>query len=250
LKYNIIRDGWIKIPADSFPLDSGEINGNRLLIGLNQLFIRISGKNILIDAGLGNKCDFTDLGLLDYQKPRELLHELSKIGIKPNDIDIVLLTHLHYDHAGGCTFLDAGKLAPTFTNALYYIQERELEYARSLDSPDRCGYYPDDYEPLTASGRLVMLDGDSEVIPGLSVGLAPGHSPGHQVVIIQSGSETVFFSGDLFSVVEHTNLEVVTEHDLDTKELLKARRKWIALAHENRWECIFCHAVRDVMSTI
>ena len=250
MEYHIIRDGWIKIPADSFPLDSGEINGNRLLIGLNQLFVRMSGKNILIDVGLGDKCDFAELGLLDYQQPRELLHELSRIGVMPNDIDIVLLTHLHYDHAGGGTLLEDGKLASTFTNALYYIQKQELEYARSLDFPDRCGYYPDDYEPLAASGRLVMLEGDSEVIPGLSVGLTPGHSPGHQVVIIKNRNKTVFFPGDLFSVVEHANADVVTEHDLDARVLIRERRKWIALAHENRWECIFCHAVRGVKGTI
>jgi len=252
LEYHVINDGWIKIPAEDFPLHKGYgVRDDRVLLAVNQLFLRISGKNVLIDTGLGDKRDYTELGLLDYQRPRQLLTKLIDFGLKPGDIDIVILSHLHYDHSGGGTHhSEDGKLAPTFTNALYYVQRLEIEYAKSLNSADCDGYDPDDYEPLIDTDQLVMLDGDDEILAGLSVGLAPGHSPGHQVVIAEMGQDTLFFSGDLFSVKEHANLDVVTKHDLNTEILLNEKRKWLSKAVDGKWRCVFCHSIRNPVKTV
>jgi len=248
VEYYVINDGWIKIPADDFPLGEGS---NRLLLGVNQLFIRLAGKNILIDTGLGDKCDFTEIGLIDYQRPRMLLKGLNDIGVKPEDIDIVILTHLHYDHSGGCTArLEGESLAKTFTNALYYVQEIELEYARNPGESSKDDYCSDDYELLVQSGQIVIVNGDSVILPGLNVWLAPGHTPGHQVVTATDDGETVFFAGDLIPVREHANLIISTKYDLDKKTLFKTRSKWLEKAVASKWKCVFCHAVNDQVDTL
>jgi len=251
VEYSVINDGWIKIPAEDFPIKSVGTKSDRLLIGLNQLYIRIAGKDILIDTGLGNKRDFTELGLIDYQRPRMLLHGLYDIGIEPEDIDIVILTHLHYDHSGGCTYrLEDGSLAKTFTNALYYVQEKELEFAFNPDSGYQNDYDPDDFKLLVDSGQLIVINGECEVVSGLSVYLAPGHSPGHQVVLATENNETVFFSGDLIPVREHANLTISTSYDLDKETLLKTRYIWLQKAVAHKWKCVFCHAVNDQIETL
>ncbi|MDP8238251.1 MAG: MBL fold metallo-hydrolase [Candidatus Hatepunaea meridiana] len=222
-----------------------------MLIGLNQLFLRISGKNVLIDTGLGDKFDFTERGLLDYQHPRRLFTELAELNIDPDDIDIVVLTHLHFDHSGGGTRLEDGlKLAPSFTNALYYIQRREVDFARSSDPSVKNDYNPDDFEPLFESGQIVMIDGDAQVVPGLSLSLCPGHSPGHQVVIAEGKLATIFFPGDLCSVREHANLQLTTSYDLDVLTLLKERKKWLSRASAGKWQTVFSHAIRNPVGII
>ncbi len=249
--YKVINDGWMKIPSDGFPVSWSSANSNRLLIGLNQLLVRINGKNILIDTGIGTKYSASQLGLIDYQTPRRLIDELSAEGLQPVDIDIVILTHLHYDHSGGGTrYNDDGRLASTFTNALYYIQERELRFAQNPDADRKDDYRLDDVEPLISSGQLVVIDGDKEIVDGVTVYFAPGHSPGHQVVLIQSNGITLFFQGDLFSTKDHANLSVITDYDHNPEQLLTERRKWLERTVANQWECLFCHAIRNPVGKV
>ena len=245
--FRVIEDGWLKIPAVSYYFGADKVGENdRLLIGLNQLFIQMSGKKVLIDTGLGDKIDYLQHGLLDYQKPRRMLAALKELDVSAPDIDVVVLTHLHFDHSGGGTRIKEGSgLAPTFTNALYYVQKSELAYAQAPDEARAGDYIASDFEPLIESGQLVVIDGDDEIIPNLTIHLAPGHSPGHQVVTAKGEQTTVFFSGDLFATKEHVNLTVATDFDQDLASLMDERRKWTDLVRKHRWLCVFCHAVQD-----
>ncbi len=214
------------------------------MLGLNQLLIRKDGKYLLLDTGLGEKWQPDEIGLLDFEEPRRLLTELEKVGVGVSDIDIVILTHLHYDHSGGVTQRTPSSLAPTFTNALYYVQETELSYAQRPQLRHKDDYRKEDFEPIIASGQLVAVNGAQTIIPGVEVHLAPGHSPGHQVVVVK-GDETLLFQGDLFAVPEHANLSVFTSFDVDEETLKETRSEWIGRAKSNEWKCVFCHAVRN-----
>ncbi len=249
--YKVLSDGWIKVPAEDFRVGSQVSEGGRLMIGLNQLLLRMAGKTVLIDTGLGDKWQPSELDLLDYQRPRRLLRELAAAGIRPEDVGIVILTHLHYDHSGGGTVRrkDSG-LAPTFTNAVYYVSQRELEYARHPDPENAGDYRLEDVEPLLDDRRLISVEGELEVLPGLSIHPAPGHSPGHQVVVAECERRTIFFPGDLFATREHANLEVTTAYDYDPGELIRQRRRWLERAGEGQWQCVFCHAIREPVGVI
>ena len=251
MDYTVLEDGWIKVDAVDFPL-IGMTGGNRrLLIGLNQLFVRIGGKNVLIDTGLGDKWKLSQISLQGFYYPRRMIGQLADFGVQPDDVDVVIFTHLHYDHSGGGTYRKEDSiLAPTFTNALYYVQERELNFARNPDPDRRDDYKFEDFDPLDISGQLVKIDGDAEILPGLTVHLASGHSPGHQVVLIRDSSANLFFPGDLFSVQDHANLTVTTEYDYDPVLLLSERRKWLTKAVNNKWQCVFCHAVNNPIGII
>lgn len=246
-----MRDGWIKIPAEDFYVGLARAKSGRLLVGLNQLLLKIAGRIVLVDTGLGDKWTPSDVDLLDFQQPRLLLTDMQTVGVYPEDVDIVILTHLHFDHSGGCTRQSmVESLAPTFTNALYYVQLSELEFALQpgLDSLE--DYRPESFEPLKNSGRLVEIDGDVELLPGLSLYQAPGHSPGHQIVVCRFSDNTLFFPGDLIATNEHANLEVSMSYDHDITQLNLQRRKWLQIASDERWTCVFCHAIKNPVGQI
>ena len=125
-EYVVLMDGWLKLPVGRRSYIPNKNIRARLMLGLNQLLVRISGKTILVDVGLGEKCCPEDMGLVDYQHPRGLIGELLKNETSQDDVDIVILSHLHYDHSGGSTHMVGSKLAPTFTNAIYYLQSAKF----------------------------------------------------------------------------------------------------------------------------
>ena len=223
----------------------------RLLIGLNQVLLQISGRNVLIDTGLGTKWQPGEIRLLDFEQPRRMIGQIRDYGLSENDIDIVILTHLHYDHCGGNTRLDeSGELQVVFANARYYVQKSELEFALNPGTEHETDYISADFKPLLENGQLETLEGDVEIIPGLKVFLAPGHCPGHQVVLAQDGSESLFFPGDLFSTREHANLLITTNFDMDWTEILTHRSIWLERAIIDKWQCVFCHGVNDIVEIL
>ena len=219
-------------------------------MGLNQLLVRTGGKNVLIDTGLGMKRTPREMQLLDAQMPRQLPSELTAFGVEAADIDIVILTHLHYDHCGGATLRREGELAPTFTNSVYYLQRREYEYASRLTKPSQRSYYPDDYEPLVQAGRLQMVDGDVELLPGLKLCLTGGHTPGHQVAVMKSEAWTLFYPGDLFATRRHWRTKVNPRRNYDPAVVEQQRQVWYERARAGNWSCFFCHEPRDPIGVL
>lgn len=251
MEYVILRDGWIKIPTEDWIPNLTGTHPQRLLLGLNQLLVRIHGKNILVDTGLGEKWSKAETSLQDFELPRRLSSGLKEAGLSPADIDIVILSHLHFDHSGGGTCrISDNRFATTFTNALYYVQGAELGAAEAVKGVRIDDYRPEDYEPLLSSGQLVVLEGDVTVMDGVSLFLAAGHSEGHQVVLFEENGISLFYPGDLFSTREHCNLQVVSSYEANSELLIANRRKWLSAASRNGWATFFCHSVRDTVGMI
>jgi len=183
----------------TYPLDGGAFFGvvpkvlwskrvtaddrNYVTAGLNSLLIRTGKQAVLVETGLGNK--LPDRMIKIYGQPAKLLDNLAAAGIAPEDIDIVINSHLHFDHCGWNTVRDkTGKIVPTFARAKYYAPEGEWEYARRPSERDAISYIPENYDPLVASGQMMLLKGGEEVVPGISVKTFPGHTAHMQAVII------------------------------------------------------------------
>jgi glyoxylase-like metal-dependent hydrolase (beta-lactamase superfamily II) len=156
---------------------------NYVQAGLNSLLIRTGKQTVLVETGMGNK--LSERMIKFYGQPAQLLKNLSAAGVAPQDIDIVINSHLHFDHCGWNTVRDKnGKIMPTFPRAKYYAPEGEWQYARHPSERDAISYIPDNYDPLVASGQMTLLRGCEEIVPGISVKTFPGHTASMQAVII------------------------------------------------------------------
>jgi len=215
---------------------------NRITLGLNCLLIQICGKTVLVDAGVGSKeidGEKETYGLV----PSRLIKSLRNLGISPKEIDAVVLTHLHFDHSGGCTRLDrTGDLVPTFPKAKYYVQRECWEDARTPN--ERCQeiHREADFYPIEQSGQLELLDGDSEIFPGLGVRVTDGHTKGHQVVMINHGGERIGYLGDLVPTRHHLELGTISAFDQFPHQTLEMKRDFLSQAEKEGWLLIFSHA--------
>jgi len=192
----------------TYPLDGGAFFGvvpkvmwsrkvavddrNYVTTGLNSLLIRTGKHTVLVETGMGNK--LSDRMVKFYGQPAQLLDNLAAGGVAPEDVDIVINSHLHFDHCGWNTLRDKnGKIVPTFPRAKYYAPEGEWQYARHPSERDSISFISENYDPLVESGQMTLLKGGEEIVPGISVQTFPGHTAHMQAVIIRGhpGSSTV-----------------------------------------------------------
>jgi len=215
---------------------------NRIAIGVNPLLLKADGVNILVDTGNGDKFSEKLLKIYGIEREPTLLKSLSDADLRPEDIEIVINTHLHFDHCGGNTLVDAsGKLMPTFPNARYIVQKMEWEDATRLNELTKGSYLPENFIPLMQAGRIELVDGDMEVYPGVTVVHTPGHNRGHQSVKIESDGKTAFYLGDMIPTAAHVPLPYIMGYDLYPLELLEVKRRILREALEGRWLMIFEH---------
>jgi len=187
----------------TYPLDGGAFFGvipkvmwsrkmaadekNYITCGLNSLLVRTGKQTILIETGIGNK--LSDRMRKFYGQPAQLLDNLSAGGIAPEDIDIVINSHLHFDHCGWNTVRDKnGRIVPTFPRAKYYAPEGEWQYAQKPSDRDGISYISENYDPLVESGQMILLKGGEEIVPGISVQTFRGHTASMQGIVVQAPS--------------------------------------------------------------
>ena len=207
--------------------------------GLNSVLVRTGDKTVLIETGLGNKLPRRLVNI--YGQPAELLSNLSAAGISPEDVDIVINTHLHFDHCGWNTVRQGDKVVATFPNARYYVQEGEWQHARRQHERDAVSYIGDNYDPLIANGQMHLLKGDQEIVPGVSVQVFPGHTDNMQAVMIKSGGKTACYISDLIPTTAHIDLTWVMAFDLCPLQTIDSRKRYYAQAMPEKWLTIFTH---------
>ncbi len=212
---------------------------NRLDAGLNSLLARTGEKNILIETGIGNK--LSDKLVQIYKQPAKLLDSLHAAGVAPEDIDIVINTHLHFDHCGWNTMRRGDQVVATFPNAKYYVQRQEWEHGRLQLERDAISYMSANYDPLIESGQMVLLNGDLELSPGISVKVFPGHTANMQAVIVESGDKKACYISDLIPTSNHLDVTWVMAFDLFPLETIESRKKYYAQAIPERWLTVFTH---------
>ncbi len=226
---------------------------NRIPLAMRCLLIEHPDGLVLIDTALGNKEDakFHDIyGIANngLEGATQLEDALAAAGFLPRDVRWVINTHLHFDHAGGNTTMDPELEAdarrhvrPTFPNATYVVQRGELEFARHTNERTRASYLPHNFEPIAAAGRWRLLEGEGEVLPGISVRLTPGHVPYHQAVLVQSGGETAAFLADLIPTTAHLPLPWIMGYDLEPLRTLESKRALLRDAIAHGWKLVFEH---------
>ncbi len=212
---------------------------NRVVVGLNSLLVRTGKHNVLIETGIGNK--LSEKMVKIYGQPAKLLENLSACGIAPDDIDVVINTHLHFDHCGWNTVRKNGQVVATFPKAQYYVQEGEWQHGRRQHERDAISYISENYDPLIDSGQMHLLHGEQEIVSGVFVKIFPGHTANMQAVIIKSGGKTACYISDLIPTTVHLDLTWVMAFDLFPLETIESRKRYYAQALPEGWLTIFTH---------
>ncbi len=223
---------------------------NRIRLSLNCLLIITPEKNVLIDTGLGEKFSKRMKEIYKTEGERGLYASIANLGMKPTDIDFVINTHLHFDHCGGNTTKKNGKYIPAFPNAKYIIQRNEWNNASNPNEKTRSSYRPNDFVPIEEAGQLQLVDGDFEVVPGIRTMVTPGHTAGHQSVLISSKGKHACYLGDLIPMTHHLKIQYLTGYDLYPVELLDTKKDIIARALKDKWLLIFEHDPKIVFAHI
>lgn len=250
---DLLSDGLFEDDADTFVRLCVEerkaprvtVKGKaRIKVGFNSLLVRGNGHTVVVDPGTGDKPRAALREQYKLEWPRKFLPALDGLGVARASVDAVILTHLHWDHCGAATSLDAdGRLKPTFPNARYYVQRQELEAARQGVAGGDDGYNPEDYEPLLEAGMLELLDGERALLPGITVLPVGGHSAGLQVVVIGDGPRAIYLS-DLVPTATQLPLDCVLSYDLNIEELKAAKARVLDEAVRRQDLLLFVHAPR------
>jgi len=266
----------------TYPLDGGAFFGvipkmmwskrvladenNYVTAGLNSLLIRTGKQTVLVETGMGNK--LSERMRKFYGQPAKLLENLSAAGIAPEDIDIVINSHLHFDHCGWNAVRDKnGKIVPTFPKAKYYAPEGEWLYARKPSDRDVISYIPENYDPLVESGQMTLLKGGEEIAPGISVKTFRGHTACMQAIVVcgkpgqnqsqnphlwqnrpevghpsPSGSSPIAcYISDLMPTTAHMDLVWGMGFDLYPLDTITSKKEYYARALPEGWLTVFTH---------
>ncbi|MDP8205270.1 MAG: MBL fold metallo-hydrolase [Candidatus Electryonea clarkiae] len=215
---------------------------NRILLSANCLLIKTGKDVVLIDNGMGGKWNDKSSEMFAVEQPRRLMKELAGYGVAKEDLTHMILSHLHFDHAGGSTYIDDnGQVTPQFPNARYIMQKGEWDVAHNPTPRDKASYLPDNLDPLMEAGLVQLVDGDTEVLPGITMIRTGGHTDYHCIIRIESGGNTAWFLADLIPTSSHVQVPFVMGYDLFPQKTMEFKEKFLKEAFEENHLLIFEH---------
>ncbi|MEO1287875.1 MAG: MBL fold metallo-hydrolase [Chloroflexota bacterium] len=218
---------------------------NLIPMSQNCLYVKAHGKHIVVDTGIGSKLTKRLRRMYQIENENGLVTALAQLGITPSEIDLVINTHLHFDHAGGNTIWDDdGNIQATFPNAEYVVQRGEYDDAMHPNERTSATYFPDNYVPLVENSQMRLLDGDTEILEGITGIVTPGHTPFHMSIRFESQSEHGAFVCDLASFAVHfERLAWMTAYDVEPLRTMETKRIWQQWAIDHEATLIFPHDV-------
>jgi glyoxylase-like metal-dependent hydrolase (beta-lactamase superfamily II) len=230
----IPRPLWVR----HFPPDER----GRIQLDTNCILVRAGSELVLVDTGNGPKMSEKEREIFDLAPGEELLANLAAVGVHAADVTLVLFSHLHMDHVGGATRFDAGGgIVPAFPRARFVAQRVEWEDALANRSHMRTSYRPENLEPLARSGRLELIEGNRELVPGIRVEVTGGHTRAHQCVFLESAGETAVFLGDLCPTPAHFRGPYNMAFDMEPYVTMCAKAELLERASAGDWLLLFDH---------
>jgi glyoxylase-like metal-dependent hydrolase (beta-lactamase superfamily II) len=217
---------------------------NRISMAMRSLYIEGGGRRMVVDGGSGTKLNEKMVNIYEIDTGG-LRGALKGRGIEPASITDAIVTHLHFDHAGGFTYRsDDGGVALALPEATHYIQRRQWEAALSPNAKDRASFFPENFLPLEEAGRLRLLDGEEQVVPGITVLPVEGHTPGQQLVLLETRDGNLLYCGDLIPLASHINLPYIMAYDHQPLVTLKEKIEILGRAADEGWILFFEHDPR------
>jgi glyoxylase-like metal-dependent hydrolase (beta-lactamase superfamily II) len=206
------------------------------------MVVRHRGKVIVCETGIGSKLDEKRARQVELREPEGLLESLKRLGIRPDEVDLVLSTHLHWDHAGGFTRRSAGdKVEVTFPRAKHFYQRKEFDFGLDCDPRSKAAYLAEDFVPVADAGLVEFVDGDAEIMPGVELRFTAGHTPGSQVVMFRAGDLAVAMCGDVIATRPHLRRAWNAGGDLDVVTTLREKGQLLDEAARRRWLLVLGH---------
>ena len=223
---------------------------NRIELVSRNLILKSDSKTILVDTGIGQGWDekFTRIYQVDHSE-FALIESINKLGFKPEDITDVILTHLHFDHTGGSTKSENGKIVPAFPKAKYFVQKKNFEWAMNPSDRDKGSYIKDNFEPLYEEGVLNLLS-DDNFDDEIDFIVVNGHTFGQQLLKISDSKNTILYCGDLFPTTSHIPLPYVMGYDLQPLITITEKKKILPAAVDENWKLFFEHDPETVLATV
>jgi len=248
VEVHVLRDGVYRadggvafgiIPRALWSQQAPPDRRGRVPFGVNCFLIRTKRYTVVVDTGIGAKLGAKARDIYGVRADGRLLEELDAAGVKPEAVDAVVFTHLHWDHTGGATRRDEnGALHLTFPRAVHYVQQRDWDEALAPNERTRGGFRPEDLLPLREEGRLRLLEGDSYLNKNVSVIVTGGHTTAHQLVRIASRGEVAYVTGDILPARIYLPATYATAYDLFPLTTAEAKQALLRRA-ERRGALLF-----------